>query len=1755
MIQNIIALSLIIAVVIVLRMVFRKKVPARLIYALWIAVVIKLCVPVSLFPILPQINIAEKAPVEDTPVISEETERLSAPEMQEYTYELTEKTDDSTAPESTVPPKVSYEEVGSEEKVPVSHTEADTTPSLSYPNKENEISPIKTEEIPPIKTEETSPAEVAEAPLDTILEAEEKTPIDVRKTLLTVWAVCSAAVALFFIVSATAFSVRLRRTRTYVGKMNYVNVYSSTATETPCVWGLVPTIYITPEVKDSPDCSLALSHEWTHICHGDNIWSIVRILAIVLYPWNPLMWVAAILSKRDSEFACDEAVTAKMGSEERLDYARMLVSVPAKQRGVVGLGSAPLKERVLMLTKKKKTSVIALILAVSLTLSAVGCSFIGPKEEENTPDETDQAETIPEETITVLLNTVTTEKTPHRLNKYVAEYDEYGRIIKSTAYTDGEEFSVTEYTYDEYGYQNSEKYVSDEMSYTYEWTNNTDGNRLKGTEKTEQANGLSSFESEYEYTYDEKGRAVSYDSTTVSKRAMIFGKTTTEQHRSYEYTNEYGSYIMKEWGDDIPETVYHFFFDENGNIDEEIVLTDCYETMRTKYDRHGYAMTVRRKTTSGEEVTRFENTYENGLLTKMIKKSEDGKVLGTTVITYDGNGNPLSSVITGEDGTETSNTVYEYEEFEVKVFGHGNSHAKKEKKESDYAAAVALYESGNYKDARAAFYRLGDYKDSVKYYLSIDARPCKTVYQSDDCTYVTTRSYDENSNLLSEYIDFGSHDVIEEKREYTYDDKGRKLTSNIKNNGSSMTEIYTYTDSGYSMIRDTVGNGNTERYEQYYNNKGLCVKEIYTRGDGSGFFIEYEFDGNGIFLKSYSADLTGNFISSYENEYDESGNVIGIIKNYYGDVQTYSRTYDDHGNITSDKHTFSDGTEEISERRYRYDEFGNIIYEVIRGENGKTVTETVYDNIQSDGMGFRYDKKTVNTSSTSKDGIVLYSGKIVYDSSDRLLSLFSDDGEKQYTEEYTYDVFGNPLEAVTEGKNLETDKTERSSVVYTYDEDGNLIRYNNKNGSTEEYSDFVYFVKEKVEADKEADAQGETSDDTNADKNRDEDGTNETDTEKTDDYYAKNLLGVKIIVEEDCQMKRVEEDDCTLISSELFYNEKNGKTRVYTPEVFIGDYYSFVSVRDSNFNINTVDVKTGKTVRDFTVNSNYALSDCVIAGDKLYWAPDSMNAAGEDCVTLYEFDLLTAAVETVVQIPVSYIKVDISAVDDNDIVFLVNRKDGNTTVPTVYNYDNKDNTLSVVCESRDTDEKICCFDTYGGQIYIITVKDDKGWKIHTLKTYSKDGKLTSSDEFRALDSNVRKNEYKHYYMDFFGDYIMMKFERDGYFINSPTFEKTDDGYRAISFSYTGMADTTMTEPANRHYYTVGIDSSLGQIAVIDTEKHEPSFIRFDMGKDKTVSSEKIYCNEDGKLLFVTTDTDGNEQLWAVNDSLEEIVLNGKSGRITVTADSLDELKQYVDDGTLGQSGEDFYDYFYSFFVEGWKFPEVNEVKFSDISFSFTYPFNNLAGINTSFTVADSPLEELKPGNYSIKVAEGMMDFYITGLNEEKTEKTIEMLRKYEEVHKLLLFFNSCRLWNTPAYGKGVTYPGAMDFVYVYYGEKGTWNKLDEESLYRYLKEDFGVTEPEKLTVQGTLLGDGQYNSLYELYPQEQRSVLDVKETSDGIEVTVRFYADTEMLIRSHLIVYYFDKDSRFNGYTVLEKGKYDPAGIHYLPDEEEITNE
>lgn len=165
---------------------------------------------------------------------------------------------------------------------------------------------------------------------------------------------------------------------------------------TPCLAGLIrPVIYLTPSSCSDPQKQEhVLTHELTHLRHWDHIWSWVRCLCLCIYWFHPLVWVAAIVSKRDCELACDEAALKKLGDSQRIAYGKTLLDTVThspvrifQAATAMSESKKQLKERVNFIVRKPKhlwIAAIALIVAVTLT---AGFVFSGCKQNEPTPTE------------------------------------------------------------------------------------------------------------------------------------------------------------------------------------------------------------------------------------------------------------------------------------------------------------------------------------------------------------------------------------------------------------------------------------------------------------------------------------------------------------------------------------------------------------------------------------------------------------------------------------------------------------------------------------------------------------------------------------------------------------------------------------------------------------------------------------------------------------------------------------------------------------------------------------------------------------------------------------------------------------------------------------------------------------------------------------------------------------------------------------------------------------------------------------------------------------------------------------------------------------------------------------------------------------------------------------------------------------------------------------------------------------------------
>lgn len=230
---------------------------------------------------------------------------------------------------------------------------------------------------------------------------------------LVIWITGGIAVGGFFLFTNLHFGAMLRRTSHRLrGVRKGLTIRVSEGLDTPCLYGLVhPSIYVTPEVAENPTLLRhCVCHERCHYRHGDHIWAMLRGVCLVLHWYNPLVWWAAVLSRRDSELACDEAVIRQLGERERAEYGRTLIGMTCMKKGGILLAATTMNtkrstilERIQMIARKPKTATATLVIMLVIGAAAAGCAFTGAKEatpEETLPPPSEESMAVSETTAT-----------------------------------------------------------------------------------------------------------------------------------------------------------------------------------------------------------------------------------------------------------------------------------------------------------------------------------------------------------------------------------------------------------------------------------------------------------------------------------------------------------------------------------------------------------------------------------------------------------------------------------------------------------------------------------------------------------------------------------------------------------------------------------------------------------------------------------------------------------------------------------------------------------------------------------------------------------------------------------------------------------------------------------------------------------------------------------------------------------------------------------------------------------------------------------------------------------------------------------------------------------------------------------------------------------------------------------------------------------------------------------------------------------
>ena len=340
----IISSSILIAAVLLGRFLLRGKISLRLQYALWAVVLVRLLVPLQLFP-----SDFSAASIADEVDISE-------PIRQVY---------------------VSANEDRYEREYATAYRQA----AAQYEAADRHVDPVVIEKT-------------AQEQAETVME------LDLRRFLYHLWFAGMVVMTSVIVSCNVHLALQLKRRRWALDVPEcLLPVYVTEAVPTPCVFGVFrPAIYLTPEAAKGEQVRRhVLEHELTHYRHCDHIWSVLRSLCLVLHWYNPLVWIAAKVSRADAELACDEGALARLGEDQRGDYGRTLIgltcSAPISDlllTATTMTGSAgSIRERIKLLMKRPRNTVLALIAVLLVGTIVVGCTFTAAPETTQPTESTD----------------------------------------------------------------------------------------------------------------------------------------------------------------------------------------------------------------------------------------------------------------------------------------------------------------------------------------------------------------------------------------------------------------------------------------------------------------------------------------------------------------------------------------------------------------------------------------------------------------------------------------------------------------------------------------------------------------------------------------------------------------------------------------------------------------------------------------------------------------------------------------------------------------------------------------------------------------------------------------------------------------------------------------------------------------------------------------------------------------------------------------------------------------------------------------------------------------------------------------------------------------------------------------------------------------------------------------------------------------------------------------------------------------------
>lgn len=156
----------------------------------------------------------------------------------------------------------------------------------------------------------------------------------------------------------------------------------------PAVFGVFRPVILFPRAA-AEGCSenelrYIFLHELTHIRRYDGAFRLLTLFLKAVNWFNPILWYALHKMSEDCEISCDACVLARLSGKERRSYGDAVVGMiravadGRASAGAVGFADSFSKRRIFMIAKVQKTSRCRAVAAV-LALMLAGCASLPPQ--------------------------------------------------------------------------------------------------------------------------------------------------------------------------------------------------------------------------------------------------------------------------------------------------------------------------------------------------------------------------------------------------------------------------------------------------------------------------------------------------------------------------------------------------------------------------------------------------------------------------------------------------------------------------------------------------------------------------------------------------------------------------------------------------------------------------------------------------------------------------------------------------------------------------------------------------------------------------------------------------------------------------------------------------------------------------------------------------------------------------------------------------------------------------------------------------------------------------------------------------------------------------------------------------------------------------------------------------------------------------------------------------------------------------------